>query len=97
MIRVRHSRRLVLALPLVIVGLVGTGVAVSRSTLVGLQPDGSILIPTGQALTPAGDHIEVSDRPLGMVLSPNGALMAVVTGSNFGTRSLHIIDVQPTR
>ena len=94
MIRVRHSGRLVLALPLVVVGLVGTGVALSRSALVGIQPDGSILIPNGQALTPAGDHIEVSDRPLGMVFSPNGTQLAVVTGSNFGTRWLHIIDPQ---
>jgi YVTN family beta-propeller protein len=87
-----RNRRFALALPLVVVGLVGTGIALKRSVLVGVQSDGSILVPTGQALTPAGDHIEVSDRPLGMVLSPNGELMAVVTGSNFGTRSLHIID-----
>jgi YVTN family beta-propeller protein len=94
MVRMLRIRRLAFALPLVIVGLIGTAVAVSRTATVGVQPDGSVLIPTGQALTPAGDHIEVSDRPLGMVLSPDGALMAVATGSNFGTRSLHLIDVQ---
>jgi len=89
-----RNRRFLFALPLFIAGLVGTGVALKHSLWVGVQPDGSVLIPTGQALTPAGDHIEVSDRPLGMVLSPNGALMAVVTGRSFGgTRSLHIIDV----
>src|SRR5205823_14456395 len=64
-----------------------------RSTLVGRQPDGSYIIPTGQRLTPAGRHIEVSDRPLGMRLSPDGSLMAVSTGSNFTSRSLHLIDV----
>ena len=88
-----RTRHFLIALSLFIAGLVGTGVAHRRSLSIGFQPDGSIVIPTGQALTPAGDHIEVSDRPLGMVLSPNGALMAVVTGANFGTRSLHIIDV----
>jgi YVTN family beta-propeller protein len=61
---------------------------------VGRQPDGSILIPTGQALTPAGTHLEVSDRPLGMVRSPDGRRMAVVTGSNFARRSLHLLDTE---
>ena len=88
-----RTRYFLVALPIFVAGLVGTGVAHRRSLSIGFQPDGSIMIPTGQPLTPAGDHIEVSDRPLGMVLSPNGALMAVVTGANFGTRSLHIIDV----
>lgn len=60
---------------------------------IGRQTDGSFLIPTGQTLTPAGDHIEVSDRPLGMVLSPDGTSLAVVTGSNFAPRSLHLVDV----
>jgi YVTN family beta-propeller protein len=67
-------------------------VALGTATWVGLQSDGSVLIPTGQRLTPAGVHIEVNDRPLGMKLSPAGDLLAVVTGSNFNPRALHIID-----
>jgi len=58
----------------------------------GFQSDGSYLIPTGQRLTPAGRHFEVNDRPLGMVLSPDGKRIAVVTGSNFAPRALHILD-----
>jgi len=88
------SRQLWWLVPLVAVALVATAVAAkSKLITVGLQPDGTILVPNGQALTPGGDYIEVNDRPLGMVLSPNGALMAVVTGSNFNPRALHIIDV----
>ena len=88
------SRQLWWLVPLVAVGLVVTAVAAkSKLITVGIQPDGTILVPNGQALTPGGDYIEVNDRPLGMVLSPNGALMAVVTGSNFNPRALHIIDV----
>jgi YVTN family beta-propeller protein len=60
---------------------------------IGRQSDGSYLIPTGQFLTPAGTHIEVNDRPLGMVLSPDEKSLAVVTGSNFAPRALHIIDI----
>jgi YVTN family beta-propeller protein len=58
---------------------------------VGLQPDGSYLLPTGQRIRPAGKHIEVNDRPLGMTLSPEGKTLAVVTGSNFSPRRLHLI------
>src|SRR5262249_44806224 len=60
---------------------------------VGVQPDGSIVVPTGQRLTPAGSQIEVADRPLGMALSPDGTLMVVATASNFASRRLHVIDV----
>src|SRR5262245_59621198 len=69
------------------------GFAGRHFIVVGVQPNGVILIPIGQALMPAGDHIEVDDRPLGMVLNPAGNLLAVVTGSNFNPRALHIIDV----
>jgi len=72
---------------------VGADAALKHSPSIGVQPDESILIPTGQALTPAGHHIEVNDRPLGMVLSPHGEWLAVVTGSNFAPRALHIIDM----
>ncbi len=68
-------------------------IALYQTGWIGVQPDGSILVPTGQRLTPAGVHIEVSDRPLGMVRSPDGRLMAVVTGSNFSSRSLYLIDI----
>ena len=64
-----------------------TGFAFRHHATVGVQPDGSILNPVGQWLTPAGTHIEVDDRPLGMVLSPNHQVLAVVTGSNFGPAS----------
>src|SRR5262245_60003349 len=73
--------------------LAATAVAHRRHFTVGVQSDGSVVVPNGQLLTPAGVHIEVKDRPLGMVLSPNRHTLAVVTGSNFSTRALHLIDV----
>src|SRR5499427_2500775 len=82
------------AITLIVTVGIGTTVVAVRNRLVGEQQDGIILVPTGQQLTPAGTHIEVNDRPLGMVVSPDGSLLAVATGSNFGTRALHIIDVQ---
>ncbi len=86
-----HSSRATKALVVLMV-LATAAAAVLTTRRVGRQPDGSILIPTGQTLTPAGTHIEVSDRPLGMVISPDGGLLAVATGSNFSPRSLHLID-----
>src|SRR5262245_54749665 len=86
-------RWLVVFSALVLVFIAAAGFGLGQQFLVGVQPDNSILVPNGQQLTPAGTHIEVNDRPLGMVLSPDHRLMAVVTGSNFNPRALHLIDV----
>jgi YVTN family beta-propeller protein len=82
------------AITLIVTLGIGTTAMAVRHRVVGVQHDGSILVPNGQLLTPAGTHIEVNDRPLGMVVSPDGSLLAVVTGSNFSSRALHLIDVQ---
>ena len=83
-------------------GLSGCALATLVATLavyprLGRQPDGSYLIPTGQRLTPAGRHVEVNDRPLGLVLSSDGRRLAVITGSNFAPRALHLIDAADPR
>src|SRR5262245_51145123 len=61
--------------------------------LVGRQSNGSVLLPNGQVITPAGVQIVVNDRPLGIALSPDGTQAAVATASNFAPRALHIIDL----
>ncbi len=43
----------------------------------GPQPDGSVLIPTNQLLTPAGFQILFPGRPTDLALSPDGRLLAV--------------------
>src|SRR5215510_10980748 len=94
MMHLRLIGRVSIAAAMVALALGATAIAVHHQEVVGVQSDGSIIVPTGQTLTPAGTHIEVNDRPLGMVKSPNGSLLAVVTGSNFNSRALHIIDLQ---
>lgn len=74
------------------IALATAAAAIVGTQIIGVQPNGEILIPTGQTITPAGTHIEVGDRPLGMVRSADGHLLAVATGSNFSPRSLHLID-----
>ncbi|MBL8176513.1 MAG: bifunctional YncE family protein/alkaline phosphatase family protein [Bryobacterales bacterium] len=78
---------------LVIIGSLAAlcGYGVLRVVKIGRQADGAYLLPTGQYITPSGVHIEVNDRPLGMTLSPDGATLAVVTGSNFAPRAVHLI------
>src|SRR5262245_32599686 len=88
------GRRSIAALAITTLGVGTTVVAVRNHPVVGAQSDGSYIVPTGQTLTPAGTHIEVNDRPLGMVVSPDGSVLAVVTASNFSSRALHIIDVK---
>jgi hypothetical protein len=90
--QIQH-RRSFLLFSLVAAFLAAAGFAFSGRWTIGVQHDGRILTPTGRLLTPAGTHIEVNDRPLGMVLSPARDLLAVVTGSNFNPRALHLIDV----
>src|SRR6476469_8731137 len=94
MMRSRLIGRVSIGLAITTLAMGATAAALRYHAVVGLQSDGSIIVPTGQTLTPAGTHIEVNDRPLGMVVSPNGSLLAVVTGSNFNPRALHIIDLQ---
>jgi len=90
---VRRAPRLQWLLLVLAVSMIPVAFAFTSRSTVGVQPDGSILVPNGQALTPAGTHIDVNDRPLGMVLSPDRHVLAVVTGSNFAPRALHLIDV----
>src|SRR5262249_3809054 len=91
--RSKFTPRMVVGFLLAASATGAAGFAVRQFVGAGVQPDGAILVPTGQALTPAGVHIEVNDRPLGMVLNPRGDLLAVVTGSNFNPRALHLVDV----
>src|SRR5262249_20250927 len=61
--------------------------------VVGRQQSGSILLPNGQTITPAGAQIDVNDRPLGIAVTPDGTQAAVATASNFAPRALHFIDL----
>ncbi|MFN7939554.1 MAG: alkaline phosphatase family protein [Bryobacteraceae bacterium] len=85
-------RMIVLAL---LAALAGYGVL--RVVRIGRQSDGSYLLPTGQYITPAGVHLEVNDRPLGMTLSPDGETLAVLTGSNFAPRALHFVSTAQSK
>ncbi|MCK5704402.1 MAG: beta-propeller fold lactonase family protein, partial [Cyclobacteriaceae bacterium] len=46
--------------------------------MLGLQPDGSILVPTNQYIKPAGFQVYFNGRPVDLALSPNGKWLAVL-------------------
>ena len=90
----RHLARLFIGIVVVTVGIGATALAVRHRVVVGVQarwPDPGAERP-GAARLPE----RISRSTIGrseMVFSPNGALLAVVTGSNFNPRALHLIDV----
>jgi len=71
--------------------LLSIGLVVAGTAVVGRQPSGGIVLPNAQTITPAGTHIEVNDRPLGIAVSPDGTEAAVATASNFASRALYIV------
>jgi YVTN family beta-propeller protein len=64
-----------------------------RPRIPGPQADGSILLPNSWSLTPAGEHVDVGDLPLGMALSPDGRYLAV-TNNGFADQYVSIIELQ---
>src|ERR1700761_243041 len=67
--------------------------AQKTTPVVGNQPDGSILLPNGQTITPQGTQIAVNDRPLGIAVSPDNTTAAIVTGSNFQANAIHFVNL----
>jgi YVTN family beta-propeller protein len=65
---------------------------------VGPQPDGSVVTPVNQLVTPAGTQVNFSGRPLAIAVRPDQKTAAVLnTGSgqsNFATRPIVIIDLE---
>ena len=46
--------------------------------MVGRQPDGSVVLPTGQSIKPLGRQLEFNGRPNAVALSPDGKTVAVL-------------------
>ncbi len=68
---------------------------VTSTYQVGPQPDGSVVVPTNQLVTPAGTQINFNGRPLAIAIRPDQKTAAVLNagGSNFTTSPVVIIDL----
>lgn len=76
-----HRIRSLPALILVVLGtsiLAGPGAADDQDKLkVGAQPDGRILVPTNQILSPAGKHLTFPGRPVDLALAEDGKVLII--------------------
>ncbi len=76
---------------------VGPGRADDRDRLpVGVQPDGRILVPTNQVLTPAGRQITFPGRPVDLALTDDGQTLVVKNMRNLVFLDVATIAVKQT-
>jgi YVTN family beta-propeller protein len=62
------------------------------STLVGRQPNGSVMTADNHLLTPAGKQLEFHGEPTSVAINPNGKTAAVLVGGYNGN-GLNIVDL----
>ena len=66
---------------------------VSGQDKFGTQPDGSIFLPNGQIITPAGTQIPLNSLPMAAELSRDGRYLLTLQ-SGYETPSLSVIDIK---
>jgi len=81
-----------LCLAVVLIAATIGNAAESDTLIVGMQPDGRILVPTNQMLKPAGKQITFPGRPVDLKLSADGKTLVV---KNMG--DLIFIDVEKAK
>jgi YVTN family beta-propeller protein len=64
-----------------------------RAALPGKLDDGTVLLPNGWRLSPAGTHLNIGELPMNADLSPDGRY-AIVTNDGTREQSISIIDLQ---
>ncbi len=52
-----------------------------EQAIIGKQPDGVYLVPTGQTVTPSGINLTFDGRPVDMALRPDGRVLALMLAS----------------
>jgi YVTN family beta-propeller protein len=90
---IRSKRALIVGIVgLLVVAACGTNPGPStRRVPVGPRSDGTGVLPSGYAVTPAGEQTRLGDLPLGAAASPD-AHWLVVSNDGEGTQSLQVID-----
>lgn len=88
-----HKAALLASLITVVAGVaaVATPGPGDSQARVGRQPDGSVLLPTNQKITPAGRQIELPGWVTGVAIDPDGGKAVVHAAS--GNPSLFVVDL----
>jgi len=74
-------------------GLAGQeGHPAQKTTTPGHQGGGTILLPNGWSIAPAGRHIPVGDLPLAMLEAPGGRHL-IVTNNGYAKPTLTVVDL----
>ena len=94
--RLRSNSRLGCAEALIAASLAAAGVFAglgSAQVKVGRQPDASVVLPTGQRITPAGTQVVVNSMPIAAAASRDGRHLLVLQ-SGYETPSISVLDTQ---
>ncbi len=84
--------RLRLALPVLLAATVLVAWSAARRLVPGPQADGTVLLPNGWRLTPAGRAVDVGTLPLSLVVLPDGRVASLLSG--YSTNGLVVVDPQ---
>lgn len=94
--RLRSHSRLGCAEALIAAGLAAAGAFAgpgSAQVKVGRQPDASVILPTGQRITPAGTQVVVNSMPIAAAASRDRRYLLVLQ-SGYETPSISVLDTQ---
>ena len=94
--RLRSHSRLGCAEALIAASLAAAGLfadPASAQINVGRQPDASVILPTGQRITPAGTQVVVNSMPIAAAESRDGRHLLVLQ-SGYETPSISVLDAQ---
>jgi DNA-binding beta-propeller fold protein YncE len=64
--------------------------------LPGVQPDGSVQMPSQWSLRPAGKQLELGDFPVNLALHPSGRWLAALH-AGYGEHEIQVVDLKLTR
>ena len=73
--------------------LAASAAALAGTATPGHQGGGTVLLPNGWKIAPAGRHLPVGDLPLSMVESADGRYV-IVTNNGYAQPSLTVVDVK---
>jgi DNA-binding beta-propeller fold protein YncE len=71
------------------------GTSLPPRVLPGIQPEGSVLLPNGWSLRPAGKQAGLGDFPVNVAVHPSGRFVAVLH-AGFGEHEIHVAETRRT-